>query len=260
MRKYVVLGVLALATTAVPIATGGPERAAGTLNMRGTIPFVSTPSECPPGVDGQFVVCHTRTGTGLIGGLGRVTETYIFMPDPRPCPNVAWTILPYEVRLSVVGKGELELAVGGIDLCIAAPGVPRASPQWFTVKAGTGIYAGASGSGTITRTAGLPAARVLGEDTWTATLVVPGLEFNVTPPTITGANSRTVRVSRKATGARVSYQVRATDDVDGAVPVSCRPASGSRFKVGRKRVTCEAADGSGNLATASFTVTVARRR
>ena len=33
MRKYVVLGVLALAVTAAPMATGGAERATGTLDI-----------------------------------------------------------------------------------------------------------------------------------------------------------------------------------------------------------------------------------
>jgi HYR domain len=260
MRGSVGFGLLVLAAAVAPIAAGGGASAAGTLSMRGTVPFVSSPTECPSGVPAEFVLCHGRTGTGLIAGLGRVTETYIFMPDARPCPNVAFAILPYTARLSVAGKGDLELAVSGIDTCIAGPGVPRASPQSFTVKAGTGIYAGASGSGTLTRTAGLPGPRVLGEDTWTGTLVVAGLEFDLSPPTITGAKSKTVRVPQKATGVRVTYRLSATDGVDGSVPVSCRPASGSRFKIGRKRVICEATDRSGNLATASFTVTVARRR
>jgi len=48
--------------------------------------------------------------------------------------------------------------------------------------------------------------------------------------------------------------------VDGAVAVSCRPASGSRFKIGRTNVTCSAADKTGNTATARFTVTVKRKR
>jgi hypothetical protein len=141
--------------------------------------------------------------------------------------------------------------------------VPRAT-QAFTVTGGTGAYVGASGSGTLTRVAGLPGLNVMGEDTWTGTLVVPGLEFEVEvdriAPTITGATSKTVRAPRKAKRVRVTYQVTATDDVDGAVAVSCRPASGSRFKIGRTNVTCSAADKTGNTATARFTVTVKRKR
>ena len=111
------------------------------------MPFVSNPTACPADTP-EVVVCHGRTGTGPIPGLGRVTETYVLMADPAPCPNEAWTILGYDARLSVEGKGDLNLRLAGIPQCIPAAGVPRASPQAFTVTSGTGIYAGASGSGT----------------------------------------------------------------------------------------------------------------
>jgi hypothetical protein len=58
----------------------------------------------------------------------------------------------------------------------------------------------------------------------------------------------------------VTYSVSATDDVDGPVEVSCRPPSGSRFKIGRTRVTCAAGDSSGNVGTAAFVVSVRRSR
>jgi hypothetical protein len=262
MRNYVVLGVgvLALATTAVPMATGGPERAAGTLDLRGTVSFLSNPTDCPAGTD-VVVVCHGRTGSGLIPGLGRVTETYVFMADPTPCPNEAWTILAYDARLSVEGKGELNLRLAGIPLCIPAAGVPGASPQAFTVMSGTGIYAGASGSGTLTRIAGAPGGNVHGADTWTGTISTPGVvQFDLTAPTISGAKPKAVRAPRKAKRVRVTYQLTATDDIDGDVPVSCRPPSASKFKIGRTKVTCSATDKSGNTTTASFTVSVARTR
>jgi hypothetical protein len=68
--------------------------------------------------------------------------------------------MSYPARLSVAGKGDIEFAVSGISQCIPGPGVPGASPQAFTVTSGTGIYAGVSGSGTLTRTAGPPGPRV----------------------------------------------------------------------------------------------------
>jgi hypothetical protein len=170
-------------------------------------------------------------------------------------------VLAYSARLSVEGKGDLLLALAETPECVPELAVPRAT-QAFTVTEGTGAYVGASGSGTVTRVAGVPAVRVVGEDTWTGTLVVPGLEFEVDriAPTITGAASKTVRAPRKAKRVRVRYKVTATDDVDGPVAVSCRPASGSRFKIGRTNVTCSAADKSGNTAMARFTVTVKRKR
>jgi hypothetical protein len=87
---------------------------------------------------------------------------------------------------------------------------------------------------------------------------VPGHKFDVTAPKLHGSRSKTVRAQNGAKSARVAFKVTATDGVDGAVPVSCRPRSGSRFKIGRTTVRCEATDSSGNTAKAVFTVTVRR--
>jgi hypothetical protein len=193
---------------------------------------VSYPGACPPGVP-DHVICHLRVGKTAV--------------------------VAYSAQLSEAGKGDLNLAVAGLPECIPDLAVPGASPQSFTVTGGTGAYVGASGGGTLTRVTGPPSGLgVPGEDTWTGAIVVPGLEFDLIAPTIGGTRSKTVRAPRKAKRVRVTYQVTATDDVDGRVPVSCRPASGSRFKIGRTIVTCSATDKSGNTATARFTVTVRR--
>src|SRR5213076_1842373 len=52
------------------------------------------------------------------------------------------------------------------------------------------------------------------------------------------------------------YTTSAVDIVDGALAVSCTPASGSTFPLGATTVTCAATDARGNGRTASFTVTV----
>jgi hypothetical protein len=258
MRKYVGAAVAMLAATAVPVAGGGAESPTGTLNLRGTVPWVSVQASCPPGI-GVEVICHAITGTAVIAGLGRVSETFMFMHDGSLCPPGEAKVLPTSARLSVAGKGALDLAVAGWPDCLPLASVPGASPLAFTVTGGTGVYVGASGSGTLTRTATTPPL-VAGTDTWTGTIVVPGLEFDLTAPTISGARSRVVRAPRKAKRVRVRYRVTATDDVDGSVVVACQPRSGSRFKVGRKIVRCSASDGSGNTAMARFTVTVRRSR
>jgi hypothetical protein len=259
MRKYVGAAVAMLAATAVPAAGGGAESPTGTLNLRGTVPFVGLQSTCPPG-GGPGWICHLNTGTAVIAGLGRVSETYLHIGDVAPCPPFQAKMLATSVRLSVAGKGDVNLALAGFPECLPLANVPGASPLAFTVTGGTGVYVGASGSGIATRIATPPSARVTGSDTWTGTLVVPGLEFDLTAPTISGARSKVVRAPRKAKRVRVRYRVTATDDVDGSVAVACQPRSGSRFKVGRTIVRCSASDGSGNTATARFTVTVRRSR
>ena len=65
-----------------------------------------------------------------------------------------------------------------------------------------------------------------------------------------------ITVPSDGNGAVVTFQATATDVIDGAVPVTCAPASGSRFPVGITRVDCSATDTSYNTATGSFTVTV----
>jgi hypothetical protein len=132
------------------------------------------------------------------------------------------------------------------------------APETFTVTGGSGIYAGASGSGTVT-TASFGPPSFTGNDTWSGTLVVPGHEFDLTAPHIDGAISRVVRAPRRATGVRVSFAVTAADDRDGAVPVVCLPRSGSRFRIGRTTVTCTATDQSANAAKASFSINVRSR-
>jgi hypothetical protein len=129
----------------------------------------------------------------------------------------------------------------------------------FTVTRGSGRYADVTGSGTISHLSyGPPAWR--GRDTWAGTVVVPGLEFDLTAPTLTGAMDRTIRAPRRLKRVRVTYNVRAQDAVDGALPVTCRPRSKSRFAVGRTRIRCSATDTSGNDVTATFVITVSRRR
>jgi hypothetical protein len=59
------------------------------------------------------------------------------------------------------------------------------------------------------------------------------------------------------TSARIFFRApRATDTVDGTVPVKCAPASGSVFKAGTREVTCTARDRSGNASSVRFALTV----
>jgi hypothetical protein len=77
---------------------------------------------------------------------------------------------------------------------------------------------------------------------------------DTTPPTLHLAD-----VSTQATGnsqATVSYTATATDLVDGSVPVSCSPASGSSFPAGTTTVSCSATDAHNNTAHGTFNVTV----
>jgi HYR domain-containing protein len=243
-----------------PIAGGDVRSAAATLELRADLRLESRRgAACPPGTR-ALVECPARTGASVVSGLGAVSEAYSYLVDvaPASCPAGSVQVLGYPVRWVVAGKGEISFELAPAPGCLSSD-AGIAAGQSFTVTGGTGIYAGATGGGRVERSLGQTAEGARGTETWTGTLNVPGLEFDVTRPTISGAASKTVRVPKRAKNARVRYAVAAADATDGAVPVTCRPVSGSRFKVGRTTVRCTAQDTSGNVATASFAVSVRRR-
>jgi HYR domain len=76
---------------------------------------------------------------------------------------------------------------------------------------------------------------------------------DTTPPTLNLPVNITVKAGKAAV---VTYTATATDLVDGSVPVSCSPASGSTFNTGTTTVNCSATDAHHNTATGSFTVSL----
>jgi uncharacterized repeat protein (TIGR01451 family) len=76
-------------------------------------------------------------------------------------------------------------------------------------------------------------------------------------PTLSIPASITVEATAPS-GAAVIYTASGLDDVDGSVPVSCIPPSGSTFPVGTSVVTCKATDKAGNTSASTFTVTVTK--
>lgn len=250
------LASVAYAGNGAPTGRSSASSPAGTLNLQGILKLASDSVPCPPEAPPDVVDCRARTGRGLLAGLGRATETYtwFYRLGPPNCPAGLGKPLATTGRLVVQGKGEIGFALADGAECVEWEPL-RLEPQSFTITGGTGIYEGASGSGTLERNVSNG-----GNETWTGTLAVPGLEFDVTPPTLTGARSKIVRVSRRAKSARVTYKVTASDAVDGQVRIGCYPRSGTRFPIGRTFVRCAATDSSGNAAGARFAVRVKRRR
>ncbi|MDU0313893.1 HYR domain-containing protein [Phycicoccus sp. M110.8] len=91
-------------------------------------------------------------------------------------------------------------------------------------------------------------------NTGTATFAV--VVTDTTPPALDLPKAVTAEAT-SPNGAVVSWKASATDLVDGAVDLSCDPASGTQFALDAPAtVTCTATDSHGNPATGSFTVTV----
>jgi hypothetical protein len=268
MSRKLVASCSAL-TLAGVVAVGGAsaeaaraDAVAGTLALKAEVSVAYPFADCPSGMSRLFE-CFVRSGKAIVPGLGPVDESYAYVLENAPpgCTaspgSDAVRLVATTARITVAGKGEIYLSTGGTG-CLSRAGTLRSSEP-FTITGGSGLYAGASGGGTLASVSYGPPA-FTGVDTWTGELFVPGLQFDVTAPIISGAVDTSVRIARRAKRARVTYAVTAQDDVGGVVSVTCTPRSGSLFVLGRTRVTCSATDASGNTGTATFSVKVTRRR
>lgn len=248
----------------VPGARAAVMRGAATLNLRATLAIASSSASrrfgerCAPGTPAS-VECFDVRGRGTVRGLGLVSLSSVQFVDtaPQGCPSGSFGVIGAPMRLSVAGKGTIELRLDPAAGCRTLATV-LSHTRSYTIVGGTGAYSGATGSGSVRRVAGFAGGGASGKDTVAGTLSVPGLDFDLVPPSITGATARTARVARGAETARVAFSVKARDAQDGAVPVVCKPKSGASFRVGRTRVTCTATDTSGNTRAAAFWVTVRR--
>jgi HYR domain len=241
-----VKAVLLTVTLLLALATSADGRQLGSLTF--TANFDATPQsggDCPPGTPPK-TECLRIYGHATVPGLGRVTELYKAFVDLSN-PNCRHTTFS-GVGLAVAGNGSFDATLSDRDTCDPSnEAVARAN---FTITGGSGELAGGTGSGT---------RDLQTKDTWIGKVTVYGYDFDLAPPTIRGAFSRTVRVPKRAKGARVRFAVTARDNVDTSVRVKCTRRSGSFFRVGKTRVTCTSTDSSANTASKSFTVTVRRR-
>ena len=242
----------------VQLASGN---AAGTITATIKVTIADDYRDCPPGTPPEATGCFSRKGTADVRGLGRVEESWDPVVDETPagCEPASLRFLPSTGRFAVSGRGAIDVQVNDSKCLRFTPPSPVVGAETFTVTGGSGKFAGASGAGTIghfSNGLGEP-----GHDTWRVTLVVPGFDFDLTPPTITGAADKRVGAPRNTKRIRVRYHVSARDDVDGALPVACKPKSGSFFRVGRRTVVrCSAKDTSANTQTTRFAITVRPRQ
>jgi uncharacterized repeat protein (TIGR01451 family) len=113
-------------------------------------------------------------------------------------------------------------------------------------------FAFAKGTTTVTCTA---ANGVLPNATCTFTVTVNDNQ----PPVLSGCTNQTINAGAGVCTATATYAPTATDNCDGARPVTCIPASGSTFNQGVTTVTCSASDlntPTPNTGMCMFTITV----
>jgi hypothetical protein len=94
-----------------------------------------------------------------------------------------------------------------------------------------------------------------GTTTTNGGVVQPPVVSDTTPPILRLPSDLTQEATSR-NGAQVRFAASATDRVDGPVPVTCTPASGSTFPLGTTPVACSAVDQAGFAANGDFTITV----
>jgi hypothetical protein len=270
---------------------GGIFMDGGTAELTNTIVAGNRGGDCPNGVVTSSVTSLDKDGTcgvnltgnpnlGPIGFNGGTTQSYL-PAAPSPAINAgtnANSLCPsvdqeYDARSD--GKcdiGSMEVQGGDTTPPVVTP--PANQTAEATSSAGAVVsYPNATAvdnvDGPLTPTC-LPAsgttfalgvttvtcsATDAAHNTGTATFTVT--VHDTTPPQITGTPADVTVEATSSSGAAVSYtKPTATDLVDGAVTVSCAPASGSTFALGTTTVTCTATDAHSNTVTSTFHVTV----
>lgn len=255
-----VLALLAASAFVSSAGAGNGVQTATSTSLQVALTWRGGDAACPTGYPAT-TECHPHPGgPTAIPGLGFVSQSLLFAVDlaPAGCPTGTQKALSYPARLMVKNRGTILMSVAASDTC-ADIGVPLLSvPQSFTITGGTGVFAGASGSGVVTRTH-VGCCPGFGTDNWKATITAPDFVVDLTPPRIRGARNRVVYAPADAERFRVRYTVTARDAVDGLLRPTCRPRSGSRFRVGRRTtIRCSASDRSANISRAKFKVIVRR--
>ena len=190
-----------------------------------TILSTETPQE------GTTLTCTATSGAGLSNSVSVTVKIDLTAPTlTLPSTVTAEATSPTGATVSYAASGSDSLS--GIDGFSCIP----ASSFTFPIAA-TAVSCSATDKAGNT-----------GSVSFKVTVV------DTTPPKLSIPSDMTVQAS--STGAVVTFSASASDLVDGSMPVTCTPASGSTFPLGTNTVTCSASDKTGNKASASFKVTV----
>jgi hypothetical protein len=175
--------------------------------------------------------------------------------------NAGGTSASVQVRLDRAAPGAVTATFATFDGSAAAPSDYTGASGTVTIPAGqlsaavpVTIVGDILGEADETFTVRLTSAAgaVLGDSSG---LVTIQNDDDRVPPVI-GAKTDVLVESKLGPVAVVYTQPPASDNLDGAVAVSCVAPSGAKFAFGTTRVTCTATDRNGNVATRAFNVVV----
>jgi hypothetical protein len=173
-----------------------------------------------------------------------VTPPTVALTSPASGSNLSGTVAVTATASDDVGVTRLEFFAG--DTLIAKSAGPSYMVSWNTAAVPNGpvMLTARAVDAAHNESASAPVEVTIDN------VSVP----DTTPPVVTVPASATIEATSPA-GAVFTYTASATDNIDGVVPVTCAPASGSTFPLGVTTVTCTATDAHGNAGSASFTVT-----
>lgn len=201
----------------------------------------SVATECTPASGSTFRLGQTTvtcTATDDAGNTG--THAFTVTVRDTTAPKVT---VPADLAVEATGATGATVAYGDVSAVDTVDGPMNPS----CTKASDTLF----GLGTTTVTcSATDAAGNTGNDSFTVEVVDTTAPAVTTPANLVVGND-------SPSGATVVYSGANADDVvDGDLPVTCTPASGSAFPLGTTTVTCTAEDKAGNIGEGTFTVEV----
>jgi HYR domain-containing protein len=202
---------------------------------------------CAPASGSLLGLGHTTVTCSALDAAGNAAATRSFDVHVRDTTAPAIQAHP-DVVVGSTGSGS---AIVSYSTPTASDSVDGSVSVTCVPASGTAF---AVGHTTVTCTA-QDATHNVAHSTFDVEVTAPAPD--TTPPAIQ-AHADIVAEAGGAGGATVTYTPpSANDAVDGAVSVSCAPASGTLFGLGHTTVTCSAQDAAGNAApTQTFDVHV----
>lgn len=210
------------------------------------------------GIDGPFVL-----GNLLVNGGGdSLVELRVGQTSARPASDFEG-FQPNLPPVADAGVDQTLEATTSTGTRVVLDGSGSSDPEGASLS-----YRWVDERGTVVgNTSVVPLELPLGTQRFQLTVTDPRLQSasdevlvvvqDTTPPVVSVPSGVSTE-SPDGSPLIVSFEVLALDNLDGVVPASCSPASGSTFALGETSVSCSATDRSGNLGQASFLVRVTR--
>lgn len=271
MRRTLIALLLGAAYVLAPAATAATPPGLGGMQLTASS---TTILSCNVGdFGGSFTYATTGTATGAYAGTFTETGTVAVGPlDARnrhPVTALNGTFAIDSPAGAVSGTHQFTAPSSGNAAtadCLDGWSGPSASLFAYqnalrytaAIKTADGAECTAAGPALIGFTQGSSVIRDSFAESFYNDVAAPAPvceQADETPPTLV-VPEPVVADATGPDGAAVTYEVSATDDVDAAPVVACAPASGSMFPIGPTVVACTATDAAGNVAEASFAVTV----